>query len=84
MRVVTCDNLRQYLCRQLRIEFEFLASDTALFSSGLLDSFSMADLVTHIESQEELTIPPDDFTLDNLDSIEKIVAYLDTRAGIQP
>lgn len=84
MRVVTCDNLRQYLCRQLRIELEFIASDTALFSSGLLDSFSMADLVTHIESQEELTIPPDDFTLDNLDSIEKIVAYLDTRAGIQP
>lgn len=84
MRVVTCDNLRQYLCRQLRIELEFLPSDTALFSSGLLDSFSMADLVTHIESQEGFAIPPDDFTLDNLDSIEKIVAYLDIRAGTQP
>lgn len=80
MRVVTRDSLRQYVCHQLHIGLEDLAPDNELFSSGLLDSFSMADLVTHIESNEGIVIPPDDFTLENLDSIEKIILYLDGQA----
>ena len=79
MRAVTADSLRLYLCERLRVEFDDLQPDTALFSSGLLDSFSMADLVSHIESREGIAIPPDDFTLDNLDSIAQIIAYLDAR-----
>ena len=77
MRAVTPNSLRRYVCDQLRIELSDLAPDTALFSSGLLDSFAMADLVSHIESNANIMIPPEDFTLNNLDSIDKIVAYLD-------
>ena len=79
MRAVTHDTLRRYLCRQLRIEPEDFPAESALFSSGLLDSFAMADLVSQIEVKEDIVVPPEDFTLENFDSINRIVAYLDAR-----
>ena len=79
MRAVTHDSLRRYLCRQLRIEPEDSPAESALFSSGLLDSFAMADLVSQIEVKEDIVVPPEDFTLENFDSINRIVAYLDAR-----
>ena len=81
MRAVTHDTLRGYLCCQLRTEPEDLPTEAALFSSGLLDSFAMADLVSHIEVEEGIVVPPQDFTLENLDSIDRIMAYLDSRDG---
>ncbi|MDG2046801.1 MAG: phosphopantetheine-binding protein [Halioglobus sp.] len=49
--------------------------DTPLFSSSLLDSFTMVSLIMVIESEADITIPPEDITLDNLDSINAILAY---------
>ena len=53
-----------------------IAPDTELFSSGLLDSVSMVGLITFIEERSGATIQPADVTLENFDTIDRIVAYV--------
>ena len=75
------DNLLDFLQRQQGIDVTDLDADTPLFSSGLLDSFSMPELVLLVESQCGFKVPPVDVNLDNLDSIRRILAYTGSRTG---
>lgn len=49
---------------------------TPLFSSGILDSFGMVDLLTFVESVAGRKFRVVDVNLENLDSIERIVAFI--------
>lgn len=55
--------------------------DTPLFSSGLIDSTSMVDLIVYIESEADVTFEPDDVSLDNLDTISRILSFVASRHG---
>jgi acyl carrier protein len=68
------DRLFAYLTEQLDVDARALADETPLFSSSLLDSFKMVDLILFIESEAGVTLGPLDVTLDNLDSISRILA----------
>ncbi len=74
-------NLRRYLHEQQGLEPEDFEDDTLLFSSGLIDSFSMVDLIIFIEDTEGVRVHPADVTLDNFDSIERILAFVEARCG---
>ena len=52
-----------------------LEDDTALFSGGLMDSLSVIELVSFIEEQIGCAIPPAEITLQNFDSISRIVRF---------
>ena len=54
---------------------------TALFSSGILDSFNLVDLVNFIENEAEIRISPFDMSLENLDSIDKIIEFVNRKKG---
>jgi acyl carrier protein len=57
---------------------------TPLFSANLLDSFSMVDLIMFIEKQGGIKMDVWDVTLDNLDSIGRILRLVeDKRAQLQ-
>ena len=56
------------------------APEESLFESGLLDSFSLADLVTALESEFAVKIPDSDLQPRKFDSVSRIEAYLDSRA----
>jgi acyl carrier protein len=53
--------------------------ETRLFSSGLLDSFSMVDLIFFIEENAKIRIKPTEVNLDNLDSIQRILNFTQVR-----
>lgn len=55
-----------------------LEDDTLLFSSGLLDSLNVIDLVSLIEEQLGCAIPPAEITLKNFDSVGRIVRFAST------
>ena len=74
-------NLRRYLHEQQGLEPEDFEDDTLLFSSGLIDSFSMVDLIIFIEGTEGVRVHPADVTLDNFDSIERILAFVEARCS---
>jgi acyl carrier protein len=55
--------------------------DESLFESGLLDSFTLTDLVAAIESEFSIRIPDSDLTPRKFDSVTRINAYI--RANLQ-
>lgn len=69
------DQVIDHLHRELNIE-DPIDGETELFSSGLLDSVSMVGLITFIEEQTGSTIGPGDVTLENFDTVDRIVAYV--------
>ena len=56
------------------------APDESLFESGLLDSFTLTDLVSALESEFAIRIPDSDLTPRKFDSIERIEAYVLSRS----
>ena len=56
------------------------APDESLFESGVLDSFTLADLVSALEKEFAVKIPDSDLTPRKFDSVERIESYLDSRS----
>jgi acyl carrier protein len=55
------------------------APDESLFESGMLDSFSLTDLVSALETEFSIRIPDADLTPRKFDSIDRIQAYVESR-----
>jgi acyl carrier protein len=56
------------------------APDESLFESGLLDSFTLTDMVTALEAEFAIRIPDSDLNPRKFDSVARIQAYLESRA----
>jgi acyl carrier protein len=55
------------------------APDESLFESGVLDSFTLADLVSALEEEFSVKIPDSDLSPRKFDSVARIEAYLQSR-----
>ncbi len=75
------EQLRGFLIDHFGLTEAELDDDTRLFSDGLLDSLSLHDLILFIEESSELKMKPEDITLDNLESISRMLAYVAARSG---
>jgi acyl carrier protein len=53
--------------------------EQSLFESGLLDSFTLTDLVGELEKQFSIRIPDSDLTPRRFDSVVRIESYLQGR-----
>lgn len=53
-----------------------VTESTALFSDGTIDSVGMIDLIAFIEQETGIEVGQADVTLDNFDSIDRILAYV--------
>jgi acyl carrier protein len=51
----------------------------SLFESGILDSFSLADLVAALEKEFSLEIPDSDLSPRKFDSVARIEAYIESK-----
>jgi acyl carrier protein len=49
-----------------------LKENEALFSSGLIDSFAMAQVGVFVETEFNLYIPDPELTVENMDTVERI------------
>ena len=77
---MTIDQIRQYIRMELLLdETAVIADDQDLLLSETLDSLSVTRLVQHLESELKLSIPPEDVTLENFQSLNAIHAYLASR-----
>jgi acyl carrier protein len=54
---------------------------TALFSDGTIDSVGMIDLIAFIEEAAGIEVGQADVTLENFDSIERILTYVRAKQG---
>jgi acyl carrier protein len=70
------DRLLKYVIDRSSIGKGQLRLDTPLFSEGLLDSLVVLDLVALIEKEGGVTFAVTEINLDNLDSVERILAFI--------
>ena len=55
-----------------------IVETTPLISSGLLDSYSVVELITHMEERFDIKVAPRWHRLEHLDSLERIVRTIET------
>jgi acyl carrier protein len=72
--------LRRELVTRFRVPKADLEDSTPLFSSGLIDSLSVMELVFFVEQQIGAPIPPTGITLEHFDSVELITVYAESLA----
>lgn len=72
---MTREFLRSYLENNFGIDLQEIDDTTKLFSEGLLDSFSVVDMLQFIEENGNFIVEPEEVTYDNLDSIESILKF---------
>ena len=56
-----------------------LSVDDDLLSSGLIDSLGIMKLISFLEDRFDLTIPPEDMTIENFMTVAAIETYLQRR-----
>ena len=78
---VTREELVTFLGSKTRADLSEIDDDTELFSTGLVDSFDMVDLLFFLEQKLPGKVGPDDVSIENLDSIERILNFVASRNG---
>lgn len=58
-----------------------LEDHTSLLDSGVVDSTGVLEVVTFLEEEFDIEVADADLVPENLDSIEKIRAYVERRGG---
>ena len=78
---ISRQQLLDFLRDELRVDTGQLEDDTLLFSSRLVDSFSMVDLILFLETSGKFKMKPTQVNLDNLDSVERILRFCGQQTG---
>jgi acyl carrier protein len=73
---LTGDDILDALRTELGLDTKNIVGSTPLFSSGIINSFSLVTLLLYLETRGGFRIPPMDITLENFDSIDRILAYV--------
>lgn len=64
-----------------KTDAEDLDGDSPLFSTGELDSVNQLNLIMFVEAEAKITVAQADVTLENFDSVNKILAYVQSQGG---
>jgi acyl carrier protein len=74
--VVRAD-LRAYIARELIRDASYeIENDEGIITSGLMDSFALAELAVYIEQKFNVSIPNTDLTVAKMDTLDQIVARI--------
>ena len=77
---LTKSDLTHYLAHTLHIDLADVEDETPLFSSGRADSFAVAELILFIESAIGHRLPSFEVTMENFDSIRRILGLAERQA----
>ena len=72
---VSRQDLVAFFQERFSLDLSEMADDDALFSSSLLDSLSIVEVVAFLEERTGMTLQPDDLSFDNFDSVARILRF---------
>ena len=58
-----------------------LLNDSSFLDQGIIDSTGVLELVTYLEEEFDITIEDEELIPENLDSINNVNAFLETKMG---
>ena len=74
------DQIRHFVLENFILENpEDLVDDESMLNIGIMDSTGVLELVAFIESTFEIKVEDEELNRENLDSINKIVSYLERK-----
>lgn len=74
--------IRDFILRDLIRDPNYpLADDEGIITSGLMDSFALAEFGVFVEDEFELYIPDPELTVANLDTLEQMVTRVAAGLG---
>lgn len=76
MPALTVDEIRGLVATAFSLPAADVQEETCLFSSGLLDSFHLVELIAVLEKASGRKIGAGDVNLENLDTPRRIAAFL--------
>ncbi|MBL4812925.1 MAG: acyl carrier protein [Rhodobacteraceae bacterium] len=76
---ITATQLQTFVQTNL-LAGQSVATDENMLLSGLVDSLGVMTLVSHLETEAGIHIPPEDVILENFATINAIIAYLGQRS----
>jgi acyl carrier protein len=76
---LTETSILEFLRESAGVDMSDIGPDSLLFSTGVIDSFSLVSLLTFVESSGGFRIEPLDVNLENFDSITRILSYVEGR-----
>jgi len=56
-------------------------AETSLFQDQVLDSLNLVELITFVETQFGVTVAPSEVSIDNLDTVNRIVGFIQRKLG---
>lgn len=69
------EKLRAFITRELIRDAEYALTDAeGIVTSGLMDSFSLAEFAVYVESEFGVYIPDSDLTVAKIDTLDQMVA----------
>lgn len=71
---LTAEDLISFIRDDLNIEDD-IDTETELFSTGILDSVAMMNIIGFVEEKSGIEVRPADVTLENFDTVQRIVDY---------
>lgn len=75
------DDLIAFISEDAGIDRAEIGDDTLLFSEGFIDSFTMSSVLAFIEEQKGIQIEMSDVTLENFDSLSRILSFVDRQTA---
>ena len=78
------DDIRTFLLKNRANEsVRDFGDDDSLLESGVIDSVTMVDLLSFLESQYGIQIDDDEMTPENFDALSSIVAFVERQQARQ-
>jgi acyl carrier protein len=71
--------VRGFITENFILDGDDLAVDASLTQQGVLDSMGVLELIMFVEERFGVTVPDEDTLPENLDSVERIVGYVQRR-----
>ncbi len=72
------EKLQQYIQDEL-LDGREISDDENLLLGGLIDSMGVMRLVAFVEEAFQVSVPPEDLTIENFMTIETMIRYLEGR-----
>jgi len=58
-------------------------AETSLFQGQVLDSLNLVELITFVESQFDIKVAASEVSIDNLDTVNRIVGFIQRKLAVQ-
>jgi acyl carrier protein len=72
-------NVLEFINREILNNLNTIEENQELLVSGILDSLSIMRVVSYLERETGITIPPIDIALENFSSVNAMCNYLDSK-----